>query len=284
MYKKILIIACMLTFILAGCGKEFYKNEDEKQWPIIEPYAYNLNSNISLYFANKTEDRLSVEKRVVKSDKNTLKNVIINELLTGPVSKDRVDIIPNDVKIISILEKDGIIYLNLSKTIKELDINEQKEALILYSLVNTICDYRSNIGIQILVEGKRCDKFIKYYSIKDTITTSELILKKYQSPISLIRTYCDYIVNKDYSSAARMRNSYQESGDIKEIIYEIKSQFNNISTINIKEYTIDKYDKKIEILLVLELLDEDQMGYMYNYKCTIEMKNGKFIMNDIYRV
>lgn len=285
MRRKILFLIFIVTFLLSGCNNR-YNVKENVQLPIIEPYTSDLRSNINLYFVDKDMSKLAIEKRTFKGEMTSIKNVLVNQLLTGPKSSEYINIIPSDLKILSVIEKDHVIYVNLSKDIDKIDVDEKEEALILYSLINTVSNYSKNDNVQIFIEGKRRNKFINYYKIDEPLLYSNLILENYQSPIAVIEKYFNSILNKKYLHAVRMRYKYVNN-DIRknDLIFELESQFENITEINIKSYNIDKYDNEINLYMKIEMYNNKYKRYEeYNYKGNLIRYKNSFLINEIVKM
>ncbi|WP_066507050.1 GerMN domain-containing protein [Abyssisolibacter fermentans] len=285
MRRKILFLIFIVTFLLSGCNNK-YNVKENVQLPIIEPYTSDLRSNINLYFVDKDMSKLAIEKRTFKGEMTSIKNVLVNQLFTGPKSSEYINIIPSDLKILSVIEKDHVIYINLSKDIDKIDVDEKEEALILYSLINTVSNYSKIDNVQIFIEGKRRNKFINYYKIDEPLLYSNSILENYQSPITVIEKYFNSILNKKYLHAIRMRYKYVNN-DIRknDLIFDLESQFENITEINIKSYNIDKYDNEINLYMKIEMYNNKYKRYEeYNYKSNLIRYKNSFLINEIVKI
>lgn len=256
MKKKILVVfvASLVTiFALVACKSNSNNGNDSRNMTVIEPYSLGLRTNINLYFADNDKSKLIIERRIIKSDRNNIKTVIINELFKGPQSVNFENIIPNDVSIISTSELGGVLYLNLSAGIKNIDVDEKTEALILYSLVNTISDYSNESSIQILVEGERCNRFIKYYDVREPIKSSDIMMKDYKSPMDLINLYfCELRDGKFETALSMVKENREDAEKIKKHFLYNSEVNDSYLNFEINDYSIVQNDKQIFVTVYVQ--------------------------------
>lgn len=110
---------------------------------------------LTLYFANKTGDKLVKEKVNVTGSSNiSVEKLVVESLIRGPVSKDTdYPTLPSGTKILSISTKDGICYVNLNSGFLEQGYNVT-EAVTIYSLVDSLTELSGISKVQILVNGE----------------------------------------------------------------------------------------------------------------------------------
>lgn len=117
--------------------------------------------DIILYFASKDISTLVKEIHTIKiTDKQPIEQYIISELIAGPLNKDLQPTLTTDTALISAETKDGVCYVNFKSGF--LDKNsgsEQKTRLALYSIVNSLTELENVHQVQILIDGKKVDKF-----------------------------------------------------------------------------------------------------------------------------
>lgn len=113
----------------------------------------------ALYFPDSSAKALTVEYRqVVRAEDQDAVDVVMAELLRGPMEGAGSRSLPPGTRARSISVRDGICYVDLSK---EFVINApqttEEAGLMLYALVNTLC-VRSGVSqVQLLVEGETID-------------------------------------------------------------------------------------------------------------------------------
>lgn len=130
--------------------------------------------DVTLYFADSTESGLVREERTIKiTDQQPIEQYIINELIAGPDDKQLRPLLSGDTALVSATVQDNICYLNfMSDFIKKNSGNAAHEALVIYSIVNSLTELNTISRVQFYMDGKRVDNFgsveIKEYLSRDT--------------------------------------------------------------------------------------------------------------------
>ena len=112
-------------------------------------------TTLTLYFANKSGDKLVKEKVNVTGSSNiSVEKLVVESLIRGPVSGDTdYPTLPPGTKILSISTKDGICYVNLNDGFLEQGYNVT-EAVTIYSIVDSLTELSGISKVQILVNGE----------------------------------------------------------------------------------------------------------------------------------
>ena len=111
------------------------------------------NTTLTLYFANKDGDALIAETRNVHYSSNmSMEKVIMEQLLDGPDTEGLKSAIPTGTKLVSVSTVDGTCYVNLDATFKNQDY-AVKEAIVIYSIVNSLSEQSNISQVQISVNG-----------------------------------------------------------------------------------------------------------------------------------
>lgn len=112
-------------------------------------------TTLTLYFANKSGDKLVKEKVNVTGSSNiSVEKLVVESLIRGPVSGDtEYPTLPSGTKILSISTKDGICYVNLNDGFLEQGYNVT-EAVTIYSIVDSLTELSGISKVQILVNGE----------------------------------------------------------------------------------------------------------------------------------
>lgn len=117
--------------------------------------TYEL-TKIKLYFANEDGDKLVGTYREKHYSTNTpLDRFVVEELIAGP-SGQLDGICPTinpDTKIISVMTKDGICYVNLDSNFLTV-VNNVATEVAVYSLVNSLVELNNINKVQILIDGE----------------------------------------------------------------------------------------------------------------------------------
>ncbi|MBQ9941693.1 MAG: GerMN domain-containing protein [Christensenellaceae bacterium] len=122
-----------------------------------------LGRAISLYFPQVDLSTLGRVERIVPARRSSLVEVYLEELIRGPVEGDPQRIWPafpeeitlDDVKSISV--SGGTATLDFSDNfLRQLKkMSEKKQTLLIYSIVNSLCEMEDVRRVQFLVEGER---------------------------------------------------------------------------------------------------------------------------------
>ena len=161
--KKILmfigIILGIIFVVVLGWLVSVNKNVEENIINEIIPEEEISNSQlrqtiITLYFLDKEKGDLEPEARQIDV-RMLLENpyeVLVNMLIEGPKNENLTGIIPRDTKINKIELKDGIVYIDFNDYfIKEQNIGEEQEKMIINSILKTLVELKEVNGIKILI-------------------------------------------------------------------------------------------------------------------------------------
>lgn len=119
------------------------------------------SKRIALYFADVNNDCLIAENRTIKvTDTNPIEQYIVNELIKGAESSTTKSLLASDTQLISAQTTDGVCFVNFKSGFVEKNIGDsKKENLIIYSIVNSLCELDKVTSVQFLVDGKKIEKF-----------------------------------------------------------------------------------------------------------------------------
>lgn len=146
-------------------GMQLYDNVGELVgWMNAEQFINNDGNEINtyelvrvkLYFANETGDKLIAAYREKHYSTNTpLERFVVEELIAGP-SGQVAGIYPSinpETKIINVMTKDGICYVNLDSSFLTVANNVSTEVAV-YSIVNSLVELSNVNKVQILINGE----------------------------------------------------------------------------------------------------------------------------------
>lgn len=133
-------------------------------WMNEDHFIYNDGSEINtyeltkvkLYFANEDGDKLIAAYREKHYSTNTpLERFIVEELILGPSGQipGLYPTINPSTKIINVMTKDGICYVNLDSSFLTVQNNVPTEVAI-YSIVNSLVELSTVNKVQILIDGE----------------------------------------------------------------------------------------------------------------------------------
>ena len=117
----------------------------------------NINNyqqvRVELYFADSTGKKLEPVTYEGICDQNTsVEKLIIEKLIEGPTQKQYQRTLPSNVRLLSVLTKDGICYVNFNANFltESVDVSPELE---LYSIVNSLAELSYINKVQISVNG-----------------------------------------------------------------------------------------------------------------------------------
>lgn len=115
----------------------------------------------ALYFPEQSGGTLTAEYRLVdRQEGRDAVEVVLDELLSGPVTSEACLSMPKNTRVRSLAIRDRICYVDLSKEfVVNAPMEEDVAGLTLFALVNTLC-VRSGVSqVQLLIEGE----IVEYY-------------------------------------------------------------------------------------------------------------------------
>lgn len=150
---------------------ETFINNDGNEINTYEP------TRVKLYFANATGDKLIGAYREKYYSTNVpLERFVVEELIAGPSGKVEglYPTINREVKIISVMTKDGICYVNLDASFLTV-VNNVSTEISIYSIVNSLVELSTVNKVQILINGEVPESFgsAAFERNLDCVTTLE---------------------------------------------------------------------------------------------------------------
>lgn len=110
-------------------------------------------TNLTLFFADETGERLLKENRDVMHSTNTsLEKLVVEELLKGPQSTGRYATLPYDAKLLNVSVNENVCYINFDSVFLNNGL-EVKEYIPIYSIVNSLCEISYVNKVQITING-----------------------------------------------------------------------------------------------------------------------------------
>ena len=115
---------------------------------------------VKLYFSRYTDNEayLEPETRQIIQDKNFYKS-IVQELIKGPQNKDLYPTLPSNTVVNSVKIENDLAIVDFSKEIitntKDIPHSSTTEILALFSIVNTLTEFKEIKKVRITIEGKK---------------------------------------------------------------------------------------------------------------------------------
>lgn len=123
-------------------------------------------ARLKLYFANEAGDALVREEREVEYSSNlSMEKLIIRNLMEGPEGEGLQKTLPEGTELLNITTTNGICYVNFNEAFMNQNY-EIQEAIVIYSIVNSLSEVTSVNRVQILVNGKASGKYRDSYSLE----------------------------------------------------------------------------------------------------------------------
>lgn len=167
-------------------GNQLFDNAGELvSWMNAETFINNDGNEINtyeltkvrLYFANETGDKLIGAYREKHYSTNTpLERFVVEELIAGP-SGQIEGLYPSinpETKIVNVMTKDGICYVNLDASFLTV-VNNVSIDVAVYSIVNSLVELSNVNKVQILINGEVPSTFstVTFERNLDYVTTLE---------------------------------------------------------------------------------------------------------------
>lgn len=156
-----------------------------KSTDFVDTVESNLNSyekvTIELYFGNSDGKTLSpVVYEGIRQQNTSVEKLIIEKLIEGPSSKDYVRTLPSNLKLTSVITKDGICYVNFDSTFLT-EVTDVSAELEIYSIVNSLSELSYINKVQISVNGVTDKKLRDEISLEYPFTRNLDVVKMTES-------------------------------------------------------------------------------------------------------
>lgn len=137
------------------------------------------HANITLYFATEDgEHLLAGQRQVVYNTNVSMEKMVMEQLIKGPSLAGYFPTINPETKILSVTNKDGTCYVNLSEEFLKQPYNVSTDVVI-YSIANSLIDLPSVSRVQIQVGGSSKILYRETKSLEDPIERNlDIILKE----------------------------------------------------------------------------------------------------------
>lgn len=301
LYKKILVassllvVLFMLYLIPTKKEVEFAETNLEYVYPNDLETVYLLDSNdyVARVLISASNDSI-ISKATSLIDALTIGGKKENVIPNGFRS-----IIPSGTKVIDIEPEDGVLVINFSKDI--LDIDKKYEDKMIESLTYTLTSINGIDSIKLLVDGKELKKLPNSNKLLPTfLDKSYGINKIYEiTNVGNIDSYTVYFVNsvndnKYYIPVTKYVNDYKQD-KIRIIIDELASSFtyqSNLSSFlneNTKLLNYEVIDKQIKLnfndMIFSDITNNDILEEVVYTIClsindSIDIDSVVFLAND----
>lgn len=138
----------------------FIDNEGEE----INAYEKTV---LRLYFANESGDKLvAINRSIIYNSNISLEKLVVEQLISGPISGDSYQTINPDTKLLGATVKDGVCYVNFDSAFlaQNQNLNVSTDVCI-YSIVNSLVELSNINKVQITVDGDSSITFREKYPL-----------------------------------------------------------------------------------------------------------------------
>ncbi len=134
---------------------------------------------VTLYFATEDGKHLITGQRQVVYNTNvSMEKMVMEQLIKGPVLNGYYPTINPDTKILSVTNKDGICYINLSEEFLKQTGNISSDVVV-YSIANSLIDLHNVNRVQIQVNGNSKILFRETLSLEESFERNlDIVLKE----------------------------------------------------------------------------------------------------------
>ncbi|MGN0371782.1 MAG: GerMN domain-containing protein [Enterocloster sp.] len=130
-------------------------------------------TELTLYFADETGNKLVPERREVVHNINTsLEQLIVEQLIAGPGQEGSFAVLPPDCKILSLSVTDNVCYINFDSSFLNNSL-PVSEYVPIYAIVDSLSEMTSINRVQIMVNGSQDVMFRDLVSLNTTFERSQ---------------------------------------------------------------------------------------------------------------
>lgn len=130
-------------------------------------------TELTLYFADETGNKLLEEKREVVHNINTsLEQLVVEQLIAGPGQEGRYPTLPSDCKILSLSVTDNVCYINFDSAFLNTSL-PVSEYVPIYSIVDSLSEMTTVTKVQIMVNGSQNVMFRDVISLNTPFEKSQ---------------------------------------------------------------------------------------------------------------
>ena len=136
-------------------------------------------SDLRLYFANDNNEQLVpiTYRFTIDNSNSSLEEYIVAKLIEGPEKGVANPTLGKNIKVISVVTTDYICYVNFDPSFLEQN-QVVSDELMIYSIVNSLCELPYVNGVQILVDGESEIMLHKTFSLAQVLRRNTDLIEK----------------------------------------------------------------------------------------------------------
>lgn len=129
----------------------------------VENIGAQINSinttNITLYYATEDGNKMvAIDQNVYTSSNVSNEKLVLENILEKPKQEGLLKAVPDATKLLSVSTMDGICFVNLDSGFLKYNFNIS-ESVVIYSIVNSLCELPTVNKVQISVNGETKMKY-----------------------------------------------------------------------------------------------------------------------------
>lgn len=125
----------------------------------IEDSKASQEKNVVLYFSGEDGRMLhQLTTKVTYNAAEPLAQLLVERIIQGPETDALIPTVPENTTLNSITIRDNICYVDLSQEFNEL-LPNVKSDVVVYSIVNTLCELPNVNKVQFTIEGEQQEKY-----------------------------------------------------------------------------------------------------------------------------
>ena len=136
-------------------------------------------SDLRVYFADESNEKLIpiTYRFTIDNSNSSLEEYIVSKLIEGPEKGMANPTMGKGIKVISVVTTDNICYVNFDSSFLEQN-QVVSDELMIYSIVNSLCDLPYVNGVQILVDGESEILLHKTFSLAQVLRRNTDLIAK----------------------------------------------------------------------------------------------------------
>ena len=140
---------------------------------------YNDEVSVILYYLSEDGTALAKEIRTLELGMTeSLSMAVVRTLIEGPQEKTHQSLIPSGTRVIDVVVEGDVCYVDLSAEFrKNFSGDEAREQLVIYSIVNSLCELRDVERVQFLIDGSRVSVYASAVRLDTALSADSSLVK-----------------------------------------------------------------------------------------------------------
>lgn len=138
----------------------------------------NPITKVALYFIKDTADETFLVRELRELPYTSAPEIAaIRELIKGPSGEGLEPVLPARTKVRGLEIKKGVAILDLSQEAVKIGKGSWGEALVVWSMVNTLTKFPEIDAVQILIEGNSVETLAGHFDLSGILKRNEQVIK-----------------------------------------------------------------------------------------------------------